>query len=224
MPERMDPIARALRRGFAGMVRRGLRGVWVRGQPPPGPFVWAANHHSWWDPFLASVLLDRWGRAPCLIMEQENLQRYAFTRRLGVFGTVEPRSGLAYLGRGRVLVIYPEGELRQAGPLGPLADGAAWYARRAGVPLYAVGARVLLRGHQAPEAYVSYSIVDGAGELSAVTERLHQALAEQLSEFDEQVAAADPRRPLTGYRLMVDGRRSIEERIDAALRWLPWLS
>ncbi len=224
MPERTDPIAHALRRGFAGMVRRGLRGVWVRGQPPPGPFVWAANHHSWWDPFVASVLLDRWGRTACLIMQQDNLQRYSFTRRLGVFGTAEPRSGLAYLGRGRVLVIYPEGELRQAGGLGLLADGAAWYARRAGVPLYAVGARVLLRGHQAPEAYVSCSSVDGAGELGAVTQRLKRALADQLSEFDEQVAAADPRRPLAGYRLMVDGRRSIEERIDAALRWLPWPS
>jgi hypothetical protein len=57
-----------------------------------------------------------------------------------------------------------------------------------------------------------------------VTQRLKRALAGQLSDLDEHVAAADPRRPLAGYRLMVQGRRSIEERIDAALRWLPWLS
>ena len=57
-----------------------------------------------------------------------------------------------------------------------------------------------------------------------MTQRLKRALAGQLSDLDEHVAAADPRRPLAGYRLMVQGRRSIEERIDAALRWLPWLS
>lgn len=222
MPERPDVVAGALRLGLHGMVRHDLRGVWLRGELPPGPFVWAANHHSWWDPFVASALLDRLGRPVGLIMLQENLDRYRIVRRLGVFGTAELRRGLALLGDGRVLVIYPEGELRGAGPLGDLADGAAWYARQALVPLCAVATRVAVRGHQAPEAYVWCTEIDDSGPVRELTSRLAKSLTEQLAVMDHELAAGDPRRQLPGYRLAVRGRRSWEERIDAAARWLPW--
>lgn len=218
MPDRRDPVAWVLHRGLHSMVRRGLRGVWLRGRIPDGRFVWAANHHSWWDPFLASIVLERYGRAPCLIMLQDNLQRYGITRRLGVFGTAELRRGLAYLNEGRVLVIYPEGELRPADQLGDLADGAAWYAERTGATLCAVATRVIARGHQAPEAYVSCVDVDGTGSVHEVTRRLGCTLANELSRVDRLAATVDPRQPLPGYRLLVRGRRSWEERIDM----VPW--
>ena len=195
------------------MARRGLRGVWVRGELPPGPFVFAANHHSWWDPFLAAVILR--SRSTCLIMRQENLARFGLVRRLGVFGTGEHRRGLDYLHEGRVLVIYPEGELRPAGPLGGLADGAAWYARRAGAPLWAVASRVVMRGHQSAEAYLTGQPVGATGPDSAVTRALAECLGEQLSDMDAAIAAGDPRRPLPGFDLAVPGRRSWDERIEA---------
>jgi 1-acyl-sn-glycerol-3-phosphate acyltransferase len=222
MAERRDAMAGALRYGLHTMVRRGLRGVWLRGELPSGPFVWAANHHSWWDPFVASALLNRLGRAMCLIMLRENLQRYRLLRRLDVFGTNEPRRGLAFLGEGRVLVIYPEGELRNAGPPGDLADGAAWYARRAGVPLCAVATRMVLRGHEAPEAYVSVIQVDASGPVREATSRLAKALEDQLGDMCISMATGDPRRPLPGYRPVVRGRRSWEERIDTVARRWPW--
>lgn len=224
MTERRGSLERLMHRGFLSMVRRGLRGVWLRGALPHGPFVWAANHHSWWDPFLAAIVLDRVGQSACLIMQQENLGRYGFTRRLGVFGTSEHRTGLEYLHRGRVLVIYPEGELRTAGPPGELASGAAWYARRAGVPLCAIATRVVLRGEEAPEALLSCSTVDTSGTLPVVTARLADHLAGQLRDLDAGIEAVDPRRPLPGYRLVVRGRRSWDERIDAVGRWRPWAS
>lgn len=222
MPSRSDAVAGALNRGFDSMLRRGLRGVWLRGEVMPGPFVWAANHHSWWDPFVAAVLLERLGHVPCLIMRQENLERYAFARHLGVFGTAEHRRGLAYLRQGRVLVIYPEGELRPPGPLGDIAGGAAWFADQARVPLCAVATRVLLRGHEAPEAYVLSAQVDATGAAQEMTCRLADALASQLSDLDRLVATSDPRQPLPGYRRVVRGRRSWDERIDGAARWWPW--
>jgi Acyltransferase len=220
MPE---PTAAAMRRGFVEMARRGLRGVWVRGELPDGPFVWAATHHSWWDPFLASVLLDRHGRPVSLVMAQENLARYGFLRHLGVFGTAEPRRGLAYLTAGRVLVVFPEGELRGGARLGPLQDGAAWYAGQAGVPLCAVAVRLLMRGHQAAEAYVAHTVVPSAqGRRADVTARLADALAGQLDDIDALNAKSDPREPLPGFRPVLRGRRSWDERIDAMSRWRPW--
>ncbi len=203
-------------------VRGGLAGVWVRGRLPAGPVVWAANHHSWWDPFLASAVLDRAARPACLLMAQDNLARFGFARRLGVFGTGETRRGLSYLDTGRVLVIYPEGELRPAGPLGPLADGAAWFAHRAGVPLCAVGVRVVLRGHEAPEAYLSLTAVAKATDLWSSTQRLADRLNDELDDVDTLVAASDPRQPLPGFSRLLTGRRSWDERIDAMAGWRPW--
>jgi hypothetical protein len=204
------------------MVRAGLRGVWLRGEVPAGPSVWAANHHSWWDPFVAAAVLRRLDRPACLLMSQENLDRYAFARRLGVFGSAEPRTGLRYLRQGRALVVYPEGRLRPAGPPGPLAEGACWYATRAGVPLSAVAVRIAVRGHQAAEAYVIVTSVPMETTLRSTTDRLTETLRANLSTLDCDLAQADPREPLTDFTPIVLGRRSWDERIDAFGRWRPW--
>lgn len=219
-----DPVEALLRHGFTHLVRRDLRGVWLRGGLPRGPFVWAANHHTWWDPFVASAALQRSGHPVCLIMQQDNLARYRFLRRVGVFGTAEPRTGLRLLREGRTLVIYPEGELRPAGPPGPLSPGAAWYARQARVPLVGVAVRVVLRGQTRPEAYLSCTEIPGGGGDEKVTARLAEALAADLSTLDGQLGAADPRRPLASFRRVVAGRRSWDERIDAAKGVVPWRS
>jgi 1-acyl-sn-glycerol-3-phosphate acyltransferase len=209
---------------FDRLVRRGLRGVWLRGDLPDGAFVWAANHHSWWDPFLAAVVLGSYGRRASLVMRQDNLLRYGFVRRVGVFGTGAPRQGLRFLAAGRALVVFPEGELRPAGPLGRLARGAAWYAGVADVSLCAVATRVLVRGHEAPEAYLWCTPVPAGGSASEVTAHLAAELGERLSRMDSEAAVADPRHALPGYRQVVAGRRSWDERIDAISRWRPWPS
>jgi 1-acyl-sn-glycerol-3-phosphate acyltransferase len=209
---------------FNRMVRRGLRGVWLRGHVPDGPFVWAANHHSWWDPFLAAAVLGAYGRRGSLVMRQDNVLRYGFVRRAGVFGTDAPRQGLRFLEQGRALVVFPEGELRSPGPLGRLARGSAWYARGAGVPLCAVATRVLVRGHEAPEAYLWCTTVDSSGPVSEVTEELARDLSLRLSDMDHEATVADARSPLPGYRRIIAGRRSWDERVDALSRWRSWPS
>jgi 1-acyl-sn-glycerol-3-phosphate acyltransferase len=219
MREGGGPAAAALRRAMRFLVRTGLRGVWLRGRPPAGPFVFAANHHSWWDPFVAMVLLHHLRRQTCLLMWQQNLDRYGFARPLGIFGTGEHRRGLDHLRAGRVLVIYPEGELRPAGPPGPIARGAAWYADRAGVPLCAAAVRVVMRGHQAPEAYVSLVDVPVPDVLppdraKAATSLLALTLAGELTALDQSTAATDPRQELPGFARVVAGRRSWDERMD----------
>jgi 1-acyl-sn-glycerol-3-phosphate acyltransferase len=218
MGERPDPLAGAMRQAVRLLVRRGLRGVWLRGAPPPGPFVWAANHHTWWDPFLAMALLHRLRRRYGLLMRQDNLERYRFARRLGVFGTAEHRHGLTALRRGRVLIIYPEGGMRPAGGPGELAEGAAWYAARAPAPLVAAAARVLLRGHQHPEAYVWLARVGDDGPVGPRTAALARRLAGQLAAVDRLNATTDPRVALPGFTRMLAGRRSAEDLVDTLRR------
>ena len=203
-------------------VRGGLAGVWVRGRPPAGPVVWAANHHSWWDPFIAGALLTAAGRRMVMLADVANVQQYRFARRIGVVGTDELRAALAAVCGGATLVIYPEGRLLPAGPPGPLAPGAAWSAVRAPAPLCSVAVRVLMRGRQYPEAYVVFSEVDASGPLPEVTARLHERLREDLAHVDRLCAHAEPGQPLPGFTRAVRGRRSWDERVDAARDWLPW--
>jgi 1-acyl-sn-glycerol-3-phosphate acyltransferase len=195
--------------GFEQLVRHGLRGVWVRGQLPAGGCVWAANHHSWWDGFLAAAVLRRQRRPAALLMDGDNLTDYRFLTAIGVIPTTRPRQALDSLRDGRVLVVYPEGELRPAGPLGDLAPGAAWLARRAPATLLPVAVRVAARGHQYPEGLVDI----GA---PCAPDRLARELSRQLAGLDAAIAVADPRQPVPGYQRVVAGRRSWDERID---RW-----
>jgi 1-acyl-sn-glycerol-3-phosphate acyltransferase len=188
------------------LVRRNLRGIWVSGLPKPGPAVWAANHHSYWDPFVGTAIARSRGQRSCVLMLQQNLGQFAFARAIGAFGTKEIRRGLAYLAQGRVLLIYPEGELRPAGPVTVVSRGANWYAAKAGVPLYVMATRVVMRGHQAAEAYVSF--YPAGGDVEA---QLNMAL----SEMDDLIAKTGPREPLPGFTQVIRGRRSPEER-------MPW--
>jgi 1-acyl-sn-glycerol-3-phosphate acyltransferase len=204
------------------MVRGGLAGVWVRGRLPVGPVVWAANHHSWWDPFIAGALLTAAGHRMVLLADVANVDRYRFARRIGVVGTDELRTALAAVRGGATLVVYPEGRLLPAGPPGPLAPGAAWSAARAPARLCSVAVRVLIRGRQHPEAYVVFSEVDVDGSSLKVTERLREQLHEDLGAVDRLNATAEPVQPLPGFSRVVRGRRSWNERVDAARDWLPW--
>lgn len=203
-------------------VRGGLAGVWVRGRLPSGPVVWAANHHSWWDPFIAGALLSAARRRMVLLAGVGNVRKYQFARRVGVLGTDELRAALVAVRGGATLVVYPEGLLLPAGPPGPLANGAAWLAARAPVRLYSVAVRVLMRGRQYPEAYVMFSEVNATGPLPEVTGRLGERLRLDLDHLDRLNARADCREPLPGFTRVVRGRRSWDERVDAARDWLPW--
>jgi 1-acyl-sn-glycerol-3-phosphate acyltransferase len=210
-PERGDVI----RFGLDRLVRGGVRGVWVRGSLPRGPVVWAANHHSWWDGFAAASVLRAAGRTPALLMDGDNLGDYAFLRRAGVIPATQPRAALAALRQDQVLIVFPEGELRPVGPLGPLRPGAQWLAAQAPATLVAVALRVANRGHQSAEIYVDLAAVPTTGGSPADVE-LAGTMADGLARLDADLLAADPREPLPGFLLTVPGKSSWDERIA---RW-----
>ena len=203
-----------LREAFVRMVHARMRGVWVRGAPPSGPAVWAANHHSWWDPFVAHALLGLADRETGVVMDDANLAGFPFLRRVGVLGTRELKAVTDEVRRGRVMIIFPEGELRPAGPPGPIARGAAWLAGRADAQLLSVGMRVTMRGHEAPEAYVDVVPVRRQLDPLATTTRLAETMRASLADIDALIAESDPRLPLPGFRQAVRGRRSWDERLS----------
>jgi 1-acyl-sn-glycerol-3-phosphate acyltransferase len=201
--------ATALLGGLDQLVRRNLRGVWVRGDLPSGAAVWAANHHSWWDWFVALAALRADGRRDVgVLMDAANIPNAALYERAGAIGAHRLRTAVSTLQVGAVLVVFPEGALRAAGPLGEVRPGARWLAERAGVPLIPVATRVLLRGQQSPEAYLDVGPACEDGDVE-------RALGTRLADLDRELHTADPEQPLDGFRSVVVGVRSMNERFAA---------
>lgn len=192
---------------FQRTVRRGLRGVWLRGELPPGPLVVAPNHHSWWDAYVLPVWLWALERPFVGLVEPETLKRFPFARSLGALSSAHPREALRAL-RDRVVVVFPEGRLSPPGTLAPLQEGAAWLASKAGVPLIPLALGLLLRGAELPEAYLWVG-----SPVPPKTEALREALEGLLTTMREEAKEADPEAPLPGYSLLVAGRKSAHERM-----------
>lgn len=198
----------ALLLAFHIMVRAGLRGVWVRGEVPTGPVVWATNHHHWWDAFAAGSILRGTRQRPTVLVAAASLEAYPFLHWIGAVPATDPDRAIRALRAGRPLIIMPEGRLVGPGPLGPIRGGAGRIAETAGVPLLPVSLRVVVRGSQHPEVFVDIGVPVAGHELEA-------AMSSALTELDEAIATSDPEVALPGYRLVVRGRSSVNERFTA---------
>jgi 1-acyl-sn-glycerol-3-phosphate acyltransferase len=208
-PER--PLARLLKALVEGMLqaslRRSLRGVYLRGQLPQGALVLAMNHHSYFDGHLV-WLLGKLHRHPLsLLVAEENLRAFPILALVGALEAHRVREALRRLARGEWVAVFPEGEMRYPGPLDPLRPGAAWLARKAGVPLLPVACRVALRGFEHPEAFL------WVGELLPPGRNPAGALGELLGNLDALLPKTHPREVPEGFREVLRGRRSLEERV-----------
>lgn len=85
--------SRLLRWGFTRTVKRMVRREFdsVRVElpdnwsPPSGPLLVTANHPSWWDPMIATLIADRWfaDRDHISAIDADMLERYAVLKKLG---------------------------------------------------------------------------------------------------------------------------------------------
>jgi 1-acyl-sn-glycerol-3-phosphate acyltransferase len=192
------------------LVQRNLRGIWVRGELPAGPAIWVSNHHSWWDYFVAAVALRSAGRSDTwVLVDPQNVGNERLFRSAGAIGSTEIRQAVANVVSGGVLVVFVEGQLRSAGPVTSTRPGATWLARRSGAPVVAVATRVVLRGHQAPEAYLDVAPPDADGGGCD--------LNDLVAGLDQEIQASDPELPLAGFRQVVRGVRSWHERFGGTM-------
>ncbi len=199
---------------IAVSLRRGLAGVWVRDEAalPRGGVVVVANHHSWWDGYLAFLLARRLGRPLTVLMDREQLARFPFFRAHGAIAAHEVRRALRRLEAGHLVVVFPEGRLRAAGAPGELAPGAAYLSRRSGCPVVPVALRVVLRGGERPEAFVRVgrALPPGSDPPDAEVER---TLAAVVARLDADLGTTDPEAEPAGYGRWLRGRRSTHRRL-----------
>ncbi len=213
------PAGKALRLLVEGFLLRSLkgslRGVYLQGEAPEGPLVLAPNHHSFFDGHLVWLLGRLYRRPLSLLVAEENLRAFPVLKLAGALEAGRVREALRRLRRGEWVALFPEGGMAYPGPLRPLKPGAGWLAGKAGVPLLPVALRVVLRGYEHPEAFL------WVGRPLPPEGDLGGALGRLLRELDALLAKTHPREVPEGFREVLRGRRSLEERIHPLVRLLP---
>jgi 1-acyl-sn-glycerol-3-phosphate acyltransferase len=207
----------------AWTVRRHFRAVYMRGNLPDtrAPLLVGVHHAGWWDPILLFHLSRR--RFPgrhFTMMEEANLRRYRFFRRLGAFGVdrtsasgplASLRYALARLSEPATRVwIFPQGTIAPVDrrPI-DVDPGATWLAMRAGVPVVAVAIRYEFREDQLPEAFVSFSPPSLVRARTAESDP--DPIRELLTAETDSLRDAVWGGRLENFDRVVSGRRSISE-------------
>jgi 1-acyl-sn-glycerol-3-phosphate acyltransferase len=112
---------------------------------PEGACVYASNHRSFADPSTIAM----WSRIPVAFFARSSLWDILPIRiMLDIFagipverenpGMSSMKGAIERLRAGIPVLVFPEGTRTRNGRLGPLRDGPALFARRAGVPLVPV--------------------------------------------------------------------------------------
>lgn len=201
-------------------LRSSFRGLWCEGALPGGdePLLMYANHSSFWDGFAAHAFSEAHGRDGYALMEERNLARYRFLRRLGAFSirrgdAASARETLKYAARlltrpRAVVCVFPQGVLepRAKAPL-KLEGGVELLARLAGVRCVPVAMHFGFFEHEYPDIVLHVGAAHAPEALEGMAARL-----------DALVAAQSKLTSCAGLRPLLNGRRSVAERWDAARR------
>jgi hypothetical protein len=208
-------LRRLLRRHFAALRVEGAERIAQRLHG--NPIILYGNHGSWWDALLPYFLSRRILKLDAYaMMDERQLARHSFFRRLGVFSVdrENPRNALRSIeyaaemlrGTRRALWMYPQGELVpgdaglrrfESGILRIIRDAAP-------VVAHPFAFRYEFRREQRPEAFVSIGTGIESGALNEKDEALailETALA-ALMERQRSALSADE---LGGYRTALSG-------------------
>jgi chlorobactene lauroyltransferase len=167
-------------------------------------------------------------------MHGAQLEWYPFFRRIGCFGAStdgleDVRAVSAYAarvlrdGRRRTLWLFPQGELLPTRAPLSFRSGAARFAQAVPeAPLIPVAVRYEFRAEQRPECSVRVgeAVTLGARETPVqLTRRPEHRLRQELALLDGDLERA----PLTHYRTVLGGTRSLHTLYDRTLGRLPRL-
>ena len=221
------------RRRLAGIHAAGLEEMrrWDRrGSGPTAdyPLVIVANHAGWWDALMPIMIsLDTFDHDAYGVMEERQLVRFGFFRKLGMFSIdrENPRSALASLRYGadllrdtnRVLWYFPQGEIvpNDRRPL-EIQRGIGRLLEMIGrVTLLPVAFRYELMDNERPDAWIrvgpptGLDLTSPAGTMSGseIEELVRRGMTGTADRLREDVLE----RRTDEYRTILRGRRSIDE-------------
>jgi chlorobactene lauroyltransferase len=198
------------------------------------PIIACANHSSWWDGYLATLVERSLGVDTYLMMEEAQLRRYFFFAWAGCFSvdrqnTRSALQSLQYAARllkekpGRMVWLFPQGEIfpNDRRPL-VFYNGASYLARMtAPVLLYPVATRIEYQAEQRPDLFISVGEplrIDAqdtraAGFLKSSTKQLEELVTAELDLLRADINARD----LDSFTRIMRGRSSTNRIFDALL-------
>jgi 1-acyl-sn-glycerol-3-phosphate acyltransferase len=216
-------------RVFRRFLQRHMRALrlarWGEPEAPEGrPLVVFANHPSWWDG-VAFVLLSSSlfpGRRMFVPMDAEALARYAFFKRLGVFGVEQesPRGAVAFLRQSEALLASPAHMLWLNAPgrfqdvrqrpvviapgllrLPELAPGAAFLPLALEMPFWS---------ERKPELLAAFGDPLEGGTLAALPrDARREAFRQALTETMDRLAADAIARDAARFRTVEQGQEGM---------------
>jgi 1-acyl-sn-glycerol-3-phosphate acyltransferase len=198
------------------------------------PMIICANHSSWWDGYVATVVERALGVDGYLMMEEAQLSRYFFFRWAGCFSvdrhnTRSALQSLQYAAKllkerpGRMIWLFPQGEIlpNDRRPL-VFFNGSAYLARMtAPVLLYPLAIRIEYLAEQRPDLFISLGQpllvkpgeADTHGFLKGCTKLLEERVTAELDALRADVIAGD----LSSFRVLLQGRSSTNRIFDTLL-------
>lgn len=229
----LSGIAIGLQRRFVDwLIARSLRGhfraVYVRGAPPNAhrPLIVYANHHYWWDGYLAYWLMRAWRRRVVVWMEAY--------RRFPPFGAVGamPFPAEDAIARARTvrrtlevlrspqtaLLLFPEGRLHgDTEQILPFQRSLHWLACQVPeVQVLPLAIYIEPSYHQYPRAYLEVGtpfqgdLGDTESWLCAAADALRAGLA--ALRADARGVVSETEIVEQGYQVLLQGRLSVSER------------
>lgn len=198
------------------------------------PMLMCANHASWWDGYVATLVERAMSVDGYLMMEEAQLRRYFFFRWAGCFSvdrhnTRSAMQSLHYAAQllkkrpGRFVWLFPQGTI-SPNDKRPLVffTGAAYLARETTpVLLYPVATRIEYLAEQRPDLFISVGeplfidaeIAHGRGFLKNCTRQLEERVTLELDQLRSDVLASD----YSSFTRIMGGRASINRIFDTAL-------
>jgi 1-acyl-sn-glycerol-3-phosphate acyltransferase len=210
-------VSWAWRRYVSSKVRAAFRAVWVSGALPrgPAPIIVYANHTNFWDGFVAHEVMRHAERDVYAMMEEVNLQRYRFLRRLGAFSV---RRGSASSARESLrhasellrrpsasVLIFPQGSIQPFEAPLKFERGVELLSRMTGARCVPLAIRYAVFEHEFPDVLV------GVGEAHECESS--DSMAQRLTVLRDALSS---RQSPDGLEPMVRGRASVAQRWDAA--------
>ncbi|GIV09074.1 MAG: hypothetical protein KatS3mg019_2107 [Fimbriimonadales bacterium] len=229
----LSDIAMGLQRRFVDtLIERSLRGhfraVYVRGAPPDTQrsLILYANHHYWWDGYLAYWLIRSWGRR--MVVWMVSYRRFPPFRAIGALpfpaGDAAARAHTvrrtleALRSSATALLLFPEGKLHgDTEHLLPFQRSLHWLARQTPkAQVLPLGIYIEPSYHQYPRAYLGVGapfqsdLADSDAWLCASAAALQVEL--QALRADAREAVSEAEIVACGYQTLLSGRLSVSER------------
>ncbi len=194
------------------------------------PVIFYSNHSTWWDGYLAHIILRQvYNLDPYLMMDEQQLKKYWFFSWAGCFGVnrENPREALKSLSYiaaelpqkpGRGLWMFPQGEItpQEARPPG-FHSGLAYIIRSIGnCYIYPVSFRFEFMREQYPDIFASIgpAMHFEAGQkiqLKELTASLEQTLSKDLDQLREDVT----HKRLDNFVNVLQGKGSTDTTFDS---------